>query len=343
MATEVSIVSIDDRERWNAEHSDGGLPSQSWSYAWALSAGGIDPKLAVVRAKDARMLLPFYRRVWGHSIDIATPIGLSGASITPPSAAPLAVWREFAAAQGWVAGYIQLAPFVDLEDAGGAGDLVTGNAVFLLDLDSKNDFLAAASQIVRRKLVRATKLGAVLVDDPVALAKTLRRLYPLTASRVGAPPSYRFSAETLDRWALDAESLMLGARIGDDIEAVCLFRVAAPHAEYLLMGSTENGRRLSTWLIAQGGLRLREAGVRWLNLGGGVRPGDGVYRFKERFRGVLKPLRAVRQIYDPATYDELCRRAIPRPGAMAYFPAYRAGNDPGLRSAERSGLDQCAQ
>jgi hypothetical protein len=69
---------------------------------------------------------------------------------------------------------------------------------------------------------------------------------------------------------------------------------------------------------------LRTNGVFGIDLGGGVRPGDGVYRFKERFHGLAKPLHGVRQIYNPAKYEELCRAAGVL-ASLSYFPAYRSG------------------
>jgi hypothetical protein len=62
MTDEVTVLSLKDRDRWIAEHKQGGFPSQSWSYAWAVSASGVDPKLAIVHSGGARMLLPFYER-----------------------------------------------------------------------------------------------------------------------------------------------------------------------------------------------------------------------------------------------------------------------------------------
>lgn len=106
MRNEVRILSVEDRDGWEAEHEDGGLPSQSWHYAHALNASRIEPRLAVVCAKGARMLILFFEREWRGRTDIATVPGLSGTSISPISSAPLSLWREYAAAQGWVAGYI---------------------------------------------------------------------------------------------------------------------------------------------------------------------------------------------------------------------------------------------
>src|SRR5215469_3182682 len=131
----VRIISLEQREIWDAEHRQGGLPSQSWDYAWGLRASGVEPKLAIVRAGGARLVLPFFERDWRGSTDIATIIGHSGASIVGRSTAPLLLWRKFAISKGWIAGYVQLSPQTEAESVADAGELATSNVVFLLPLN----------------------------------------------------------------------------------------------------------------------------------------------------------------------------------------------------------------
>jgi hypothetical protein len=325
MTDEITILSLEDQDRWNAEHRQGGLPSQSWNYAWSLHASGIDPKLAIVRSRGARMLLPFYERNWMGSTDIATIVGGSGASIFPNSAAPLSLWRRFAASQGWIAGYIQISPLLDLERLRPEGELTINNTSFLLELTTL-DIFESASRTIRRKIHSAVEGGAVLVDDRTVLAERLKQLYPQTMLRLGAPTHYHFSPETLDRWAFDQESLILGANLENVIEGVYLFRFVGDYAESHIVGTTDRGRALVAWLIWEGVKRLRACGVTVLNLGGGVRPGDGVFRFKERFNGLARPRGAFCQIYDSTKYDQLCERSGTC-AANGWFPAYRGGRD----------------
>ena len=319
----IAIISLDERDRWEAEHRRDGLPSQSWTYVDALRAMGIEPALAVVRVGGARMLLPFFERSWGGATDIATTIGLSGASIVPSSPAPLALWREYARERGWVAGYLRLAASVAFEDEVPDVGLVPNRTVFLVDLVGR-DVLKASSEIVRRKVRRAARLGAVLVDDRDRLAERLRDLYPATMVRADAAAEYAFPAQALEQWARDPSSVVLGGSLGPSIEAVSVFCVAGRQAEYHVNASTERGRDLTAWLILSAVDRLVEAGVEVLNLGGAAkRPGDGVYQFKERFHGRPADIHAVRQIYDRDRYEELSRRAG-LADSDSWFPAYRA-------------------
>jgi hypothetical protein len=318
----IDILSLRDRDAWIAEHADGGLPSQSWEYAWGLSACGATPRLAIVRAAGARLLLPFVERRWRGTTDIATVIGISGASVAPNSGAPLALWHEFATAQGWIAGYLQLAVLVDLRGCTFPGRLVTNNMTFLLDLRGGPAF-ESFSHAIRRKIRRADKTGAVLVDDRRVLVGALKRLYPDAMRRLGAAPQFHFAAETLDRWGNSGAAMILGAQVAGTIEAVYLCLVAGRHAEFHLFGCSVEGRGLAAWLIWNGIPRLRDRGVTSLNITGGMQPGDGLYRFKKGFNGVLTPRCAIYQIYDRARYDEFCCSAGTGPDET-WFPAYRA-------------------
>jgi hypothetical protein len=98
--------------------------------------------------------------------------------------------------------------------------------------------------------------------------------------------------------------------------------VAGSHAEAHITGSSARGRDLVPWMIWHGIERLRARGVTALNLGGGMRPGDGISEFKQRFGPQTCRIYALCQIYDHDKYGELCRLAGAQPGAL-WFPGYR--------------------
>jgi hypothetical protein len=320
MSEDVAIVLLDDRERWEAEHRDTGLPSQSWTYAYALRASGIEPRLAIVRSNGARMLLPFFERSFKGTTDIATIPGLSGASIEASASAPVGLWHEYATEQGWICGYIQLALSVEFGHNLPYSDVVTHNQVFILDLDNPN-ILGTFSRNLRRKIRDAERCGIVLVDEPAPLAESVTRLHP---ALVGTG---HFSPETLSRWTHDPACVGVGASIGDQIEAVHLYRVEREYAEGHLAATSKRGRNLGAWLICKAIERLQQRGVRRLNIGGGGHIGDGIYQFKQRFNVAPTPLRSLRQIYDRERYEHLCEGV----GTLVldpWFPPYRGKPSP---------------
>lgn len=316
----VKVLAIEDKEAWIAEHRRDGLPSQSWYNAWAVQAMGISPKLAVVESNGSRMLLPFFERSWNGSVDIATVQGISGASISPSSSAPLRLWHEFAASR-YVAGFIQLAAG-EIDERVRQLGAVTSKDVYVLDLRGSDLLGVDISRNIKRKIKRVENSGAALVDDREAVAEALARLHPLTAQRVGAEPHHRFPSETLKRWALDPDAVALGARVGGQIEAAAVFSVAGTQAEYHIAGTSSLGRELTSWLIWRAMHGLRDRGVTTLNLGAGVRPNDGLCSFKERLGGVPVAQYALCQIYDPAAYEMLCAAQPAISGD--WFPAYRS-------------------
>lgn len=319
MTDDIMVLSLKDREQWEAAHRDDGLPSQSWSYAYGLSASGFDSRLAVVRSKGARMLIPFYERTFMETTDIATIPGLSGASVTPNSSAPLALWREYAASRGWVAGYMKLATSADLRELPPESRLIEYNAAFIVDL-RPDDPLKAVSRTVHRKIQEAERNGAVVVTG-AALADSLVNLYPGTMRRLGGVEE--FSAETLRRWARDSETVLIGVSLGGVVHAVHMGYVSGRNAEWHVAATTEEGRSLGTLIYWHAITLLKSRDVHFYNMGGGGRVGDGLYRFKSWFGGTPLPLRAVQQIYDSNKYRELC--LLTGEGAdQGWFPAYHA-------------------
>lgn len=320
MREEVTIVSLNEKERWESEHQRGGLPSQSWGYAWALSASGYEPVLAIVESQGSRMLLPFFKRQWKDTIDVATIPGLSGACIYPHSTAPLELWHEFATSQGWIAGYIQIAPWVEIEKIPMGAHLATHTSFMFLDLLAP-ELESSISRTVRRNLRKITLGGATLVENPSNLANSLRVLYPAAMRRFGAPVS--FSSETIDRWARSPHCLLLGVSLEERVEAVHLGHVFGANAEWHIVGTSERGRSLSALIYWNAILRLREQGIRWLNMGGGARPGDGICAFKERFGAKPMAVQSLRQVYNHTMYERLCDEGGVIPKVGGWFPPYR--------------------
>jgi hypothetical protein len=72
----------------------------------------------------------------------------------------------------------------------------------------------------------------------------------------------------------------------------------------------------------------REQGKRRLILGGGYRPGDGIFRFKASFSPLRATLELARRVHLPADYEALVSAWRAHHGGSApetgYFPAYRA-------------------
>jgi hypothetical protein len=80
----------------------------------------------------------------------------------------------------------------------------------------------------------------------------------------------------------------------------------------------------TTPLLWQGFLKLKEMKVPYLNLGGGVQPGDSIAGFKQRFGALDLSLQSLKQVYQQELYTTLCEQAGVDPvEKQGYFPPYR--------------------
>jgi hypothetical protein len=316
---ELETASLDTPYLWDSIQEESGIPSHGRAYAMALSHSGISPKLCRVRTSDGGIVVPYFERDWHGCLDICTWLSVSGARLSGNPVKALQAWVSHAKEKNWVAGYLQIEPESRLPSG---PEAAPGNAVFLLNLDVP-DPLAQASHIIRRKVRRAESAGVVLVDDRELLAEALVRLYPSAMARLGATEAYNIPPDSLRELAAAPEILLLGALVNRSIEAVMVFPFTGYRSEYFLGASTVSGRDLTAWLLSQAFLRLRKAGVLQLNLGGGVRPGDGLYEFKKRFGGQPFSLGKLMHVYDRIAYQRLCHQAEVHLSSN-WFPAYRA-------------------
>jgi hypothetical protein len=150
----------------------------------------------------------------------------------------------------------------------------------------------------------------------------------------GAAAVYDLSRETLEGLCDLRQGTLLGLS-EDDPSAAALFTWTDSGAEWNFgVRRAEQAHSLLplVWTMV---LRLKSAGRPWLNLGGGIRDGDGVEVFKQQLGGTRFPIVALRQIHRPDAYARLCRLAGVSE-ETTYFPAYRSPGAIGSGAADQS-------
>lgn len=325
MTGRVTLIGLEDRAGWEAATAQG-LPGQSWDFAAGLAEMGAEPLLAQVTDGADEMLLPFLRRDFRGHTDIATLPGLSGALLRPGGAGPLRVWADFARAQGWVAGYLQLAAANAGLRAPPPDRQAARNALFLFDLN-RWSFETSIGHNMRKALRRAGRAGqpegkgAVLVQDPARLGPAFLAQHAGTLDRLGAATT--FPPAVLSAWIASPLVRLFGAEVDGEVQGVLLCLCRGVQAEALLLSSTPEGRSLQTWMIWQGAEALSREGFAAFNIGGYGVPGDGLHQMKARLGAREVPMVSVRQVYDPVAFAALCAETGADPDAD-YFPPYRA-------------------
>lgn len=306
-----------------------GIPhafAHTWGSCHAMSlTSGLETFLYSYASADGRVVCPFAVRSYHGHRDLLTPYGFSGFTGVGSCRGFADHWAAFARAEGYVCGYVGLNPTLPWEPYHAPADLHRHNAVHVLDLTLSEADLIGRMSHGRRQQVRATTAGTRLVHDRARLAAFFGEHLTAFLEARQAARIYHLAPATLDALVACDDVLLLGLERDGSLEAVSMF-VWTPHvADFLFNVSTPAGREHSTVLIWQGALRLKALGVPLLNLGGGVRPDDGVATFKARFGGRVLPLAALKQVYDPSVFATLCAGVHADPhDRSGYFPPYQA-------------------
>jgi hypothetical protein len=322
------LIPLEEREAWEAALA--GVP-HAFAHTWPSCRAmylttGWPTFLYTLQQGPARMALPFAERGDRGQVDVVTPYGFGGVAGVHVTEAILEHWVKFALKRNYVCGYIGLNPLFAPAACRRSADYVEHNDIHVLELGQGVDSLYTALSTNRRRELRAFATGpASVVDECDQLAAFfLEHIDDFLRSR-GASSTYAFSTATW-RSLLDLDNvLVLGAQLpGSPPAAVSLFAYTPYCAEYLFGINLPGGATYSAPLIWAAATRLAERGIPLLNLGGGVRRGDGVAQFKERFGARRLPLGALKQVYRPDAYAALCRRAGKDPHDLTgFFPAHR--------------------
>ncbi len=326
----VRLISLASPADWDAALSrvPHGPAHTHW-YNAALSLS-VDDEIALMEYASPPdwAACPIVLRRHGESIDIAIPYGIGGFAICGECKELPDVIRRFAGEQRWVCGYLAVHPLsrhpFSAEDGleWGENGLERGPLVYRLDLSMSEPHLFASMHATNRYEIRRDEaLLSSVITDAAAIGRALPEIYEQTRARVGASDAYRFSRATLAAWLSSPGCLALG--LGDPLQAVVICTHAAGVADYFINASTDQGRKYTRILIWAAMRELKRLGIRYFNLGGGVRDGDTLDAFKRRFGGELTVRPILKQVYCRDRFVELCAQAGAMERAGSYFPPYR--------------------
>jgi Acetyltransferase (GNAT) domain len=163
------------------------------------------------------------------------------------------------------------------------------------------------------------------VAGPESGARDLERflaVYTETMRAVDAAEHYFFGADYFRTLLESPLSRLIDVSAPDgECAAAALAVISDGFLHYYLSGTADAHRRHapSKNLIVAATDLAEELGLP-LNLGGGVKPGDGLEEFKRGFANSELPFRTHELICDPVAYEELSREKDAEPG---FFPRYR--------------------
>ena len=321
-------------QRPGAAWPDGWLDLQGYAEAWAAHGDGdpyfrpefmaasalLEQRAAPAAYAEHGLLYPFLERSLPDGLcDLTSAYGFGG----PAAAAP--GWRErfrrAAEQRGAVSEFIRFHPLRRNHELAGDGvEVAHVQDMVVVDVRAGDDALRAqmGSQ-GRRNLRRAEREGvtARLVDDMPAFH--LR--YIDAMRRLDAAPFYHFPAAYFEA----LRSLGDGLLIIDTGQSSALYLLGGGAMHYHLGETSDEGRRsgAATMMHFEAMRHARERGLKQLHLGGGLRAGDALARFKASLGSGRAPYHVGRAVLDRSRYDQLCAAAGVAPDAER-FPAYRA-------------------
>jgi hypothetical protein len=318
------LIPLSERAEW--EQALDRIPhvfGHTWGSCAALGLDGGEPVLFVAEEGGRRVACPLIERPIEGRLDVATPYGFSGLTGTGPWPGFAERWLGFAAARGYVAGYLAINALFGDDTYADPATVTVANETYVLDLSQGVDAVWAGLSTNRRRQLRDWRADDYEIAGEELVAFFVEQ-YPLTMERKGAAERHRFGAATLAALCELPNTFLVGARVEGRLESVSIFG-HSPHAgDFLFNAALPGCAHHSVALIWSAVHRLVELDVPWLNLGGGMSPGDSLAEFKARFGATPLPMRAVKAVYDPPAYEHLCRRHGADPGERdGFFPAYR--------------------
>lgn len=322
------LLPLGDRRLWDeATAETPHVSAHNYDHVAAFQLSSRDPHFLYVGRNDAgevEVVCPVAVRD-DSTPDLYTPYGLGGFASRRPLPGFSAEWKAFAERSGWITSYIALNPLL-VTDLGFPSDVTRPAAdLFIIDLGPGLDVVhRSMSRSRRAALARWDLSPRPITTDRSMILDFVRREADGHFGRRSARDTYFFSNDTWERLLSSPSVIAMAATEGDGLSACCIVGTTARSADFLFGISRPGGESYSAPLIWEAMKVLDAAGVQTLNLGGGIRDGDGVAEFKRRFGAVETSTTTLQLVHDPARYARLCQESGSTAAETSdFFPPYR--------------------
>jgi hypothetical protein len=214
------------------------------------------------------------------------------------------------------------------------GTLVHHGPTVAVDVSADDEQLWRQTRNNHRSGInKLRRLGFIVAIDDWSRYGDFQAIYLNTMNRVGASGFYQFDSHYFEelRGALgDSVHLLVVTDSSGEVSAGGLFTVIGDIAQYHLGGTSPDflPQAPSKLMFHEARRWARDAGAKWLHLGGGLgATEDALYHFKRGFSEHQFEFWTFRSVLDLSRYRELNDRWIMRHGHAPgdeFFPAYRA-------------------
>jgi hypothetical protein len=323
-------ISLDCRERWvdvlkEINHSF----FHTWDCVYSIAEFNKQAAyLYVSQLNDSLILVPVLERYSRGHLDYLSPYGYAGllsVNLTPEH---ISSFSEAMKGEGVVCSYLTLNPILSDKRLFAADCYYRRNVSYVVDLRSPVNHLYKNLGGRKRSQVKL-KGEDKFVEECGKLVDAFVDLIDISMERRRVKDIYRFDRGTLLKLCAAERTFLLGVESRGQIVAVTLCGWANGVADFLLNGSTEEGRKYSAALLWKSMLYFQEKGVTFFNLGGGMSEGDGLARFKSDFGGETFEFGALKIVHNIDVYRNLCEETgVDHLDKSGFFPAYAKLDSP---------------
>ena len=322
------LIPLGDKQRWQEalEHIPH-VPAHTHDHVLAFQASSPDPHVLYVcrdSLGEVEVASPLAIRE-DSTPDVYTPYGIGGFASRRSLPWFAAEWGNFAASRGWITSYIAMNPLLDNDL--GFPQSVTQQAQELFILDLRRDLESikrAMSHGRRADLAKWDREPMPVTWDKSRVLDFVRAEATTHFSRRSANTTYAFADEMWE--LLLASPTVMAVAVLDEagLSACCIVETTDEAADYQFAIPRPGGERHAAPLLWEAIKSLHASGVQTLNLGGGIRAGDGVEAFKRRFGATGTPMTTLHMVHDPERYARLCAEndTVSEAG-RTFFPPYR--------------------
>lgn len=246
----------------------------------------------------------------------------------------LSAFHDYCKKERIVSEFVRFYPVIENHKAfSGLLDMRKAGDVVILDLNGAPDaILRTFSKECRKNIRKASRSGVeVFFSRRNEDIGVFHEIYSESMRRKGAKTFYNFSYQFLVDLLglLEGAAMMFFAAIGETIVVGDIVLYKYGIAEDYLRGfdssySQMRPNNMLVYVIAQW---CKEQGNKLLNLGGGLAPGDELFRFKSGFSKATREYFVSGVVHDSETYQLLCKQMKAHGNTAKnteYFPAYRS-------------------
>ncbi|GAB4223045.1 MAG: hypothetical protein Tsb005_16870 [Gammaproteobacteria bacterium] len=276
--------------------------------------------------KDQSIVCPYAIREYQGKKDVYTPLGFAGFSGSVNIQNWYMHWHDFMKQQGFLAAYTFLHPIFQRKLQLSSNTILHAEKpIHIINLmQPQSRLLNNMHAHHQRNLKKWFKQKYYISTDKQILLPEFINLFRITCREFDMPSIYHFNDKVLHQLLNNPNVLLIGVSDNQHTTPKAIISIVkSPYiADFFLTACTLDSRYHSLALLWHAILYCKQLNIPYFNLSGGAIDKPGLDLFKRRLGGKILLTYSMREIFNPATYQDLCYQRGTRTDSEQYFPAY---------------------